>query len=801
MKIKIQSYNSFSLITLLMFVWLAIPANAQEKLPLTGIVRNSSTGEPLTGASVYSLTDKKNTATDDMGRWKLTLSPGWQTLITTHLGFQTDTLRFEHHSERPISILLKPITVKISDIEVRGHTQALRINNPTPGMVTIPAGEFRKIPSLLGESDPLNALRSLPGIQSVGEGSGYLHIRGGSADQNLILLDGAVLYNPTHLLGLFSTFNSSIVDSVSVFKGSIPAQYGGRLASVINIYTQDGDFRKFGGEVSAGLVSSRIMVEGPVVKDKLSFQIAARRTLLDLLANALIPDSSEFAGSTYFFEDFNARLSWRVNPRNRISLSGYYGDDHFKLSDTGFRFYTDMKWSNRSVSALWDYQIRPGLTLNSGITWSGYHFAFDMTQNVYHMNIVNGISQLRMFSSAVFTPTKDLKIRAGAEAVLYRFDPVVTQAQGAYNEVEMRDPYALRSREYALFAEATWNPKVVLLPQISLGIRTFRFNQVGPFISYIGKGNNPRSDSLVYDNGERIASWNGLEPRLAVTLSPFEHHQVKFAASFQYQPVHMVPFSQASLPIDLWVSSTSALPPQRGTSLSLGWYTDDDDKGWDAYIEGFWRILDQQVELKSDIRFLDYIKGNFDKQFTMGTGETYGFEFMLRKSSGRNRGWIGYTWSKAIRYFPELNNGKPFYARHDRRHDFNLVYQRTMKKEWLMAVQFVYATGQPGIIPEGLYFFGGNAINSYTGMSSYRFPAYHRMDISFTRNPPAGPREKPDKLQSTWSFGVYNLYNRLNPFLIYYDAKWDSETNLYTARSRQISLLPLVPFVTWTGRF
>jgi len=788
-------------VTLCLILSIPLTVWAQRPFRLSGVVMDRAGDKPIAGATIQLPEISRGAVSDAEGEFSLNLPGGRYTLIGAHLGFRSDTLLINLRSDIRVTLRLIPDTVNISEAEVRGRNQYLRINTRTPGMITIPAEEFKKIPSLLGEADPLNALRSLPGIQSVGEGSGYLHIRGGSADQNLILLDGAVLYNPTHLLGLFSTFNPSVVNSISLYRSYIPAQYGGRLASVIDITTKDGDFKKMGGEVSAGLVSSRIMLEGPIVKDKISFQVAARRTLLDLLAKPLIPDSSAFAGSGYFFQDFNGRITWRVNKRNRISLSGYYGDDHFTLNDKEFRFNNDMKWSNRSLTAGWESKIGPGLTLNSGIAWSGYHFAFDMTQNVYHMNIDNGISQLRIHSSALFAPTGTFQIRAGAEVSLYRFDPVVTQAQGAYYKVEMSDPFPLRSREYALFAETVWQPRIAMLPQISLGVRAFRFDQVGPFIRYIGNDGNPRADSLVYSQGEKIATWHGLEPRLAITLSPFEHHQVKFSAAYQYQPIHMVPFSQASLPIDLWVSSTTGLPPQRGTSLSLGWFADYTDHGWEAYIEGFWRILDRQVELKSDIRFLDYIKGNFDQQFTIGKGETYGLEVMLRKTSGRNRGWIGYTWSKALRYFPELNNGEPFYARHDRRHDINLVYQRTLKKDWQVALQFVYATGQPGIIPEGLYFFGGNVINSYTGMSSFRLPPYHRLDISFTRTPPEGDGGPARRLRSTWSFGLYNLYNRLNPFLIYYDAIWDPETELYTARSRQISLLPVVPFVTWTGRF
>ncbi|MFA6483059.1 MAG: TonB-dependent receptor, partial [Bacteroidales bacterium] len=663
-----------------------------------------------------------------------------------------------------------------------------------PGQIRLSMTEMQKIPALMGEQDPLGSLRSLPGIQSVGEGSGYFYVRGGNADQNLILLDDAILYNPSHLLGIFSVINPGIIRSVTVYKGGIPATYGDRLASVIDLNTRDGNMQNTSGEASIGLIATRFMLEGPLVKDKASWLFAIRRTHLDLLSPIVLPKRSAFHGSNYYFLDINGKISWNISEWSRITLSAYTGTDQFRLEDSEVELSDHMRWGNQSMSLISSNTLSGRVSSKTVFSWSGYHLDFDQVYRNISMGLTSGLSNVRMKQELQIHLGENQLIRTGFEIQGYLFKPYRMKIRGESVNQILGDSLPYHAREAALFLHHEWKPATSWT--IQTGIRVMGFEHFGPFDRYINDQNGIPADTIHYPKGKVLATFIRPEPRLALSWQTAPGKMLKASVTHQYQPVTMVPIATATLPFDLWVPSTSLIPPQAATSVTLGWFIDSNGHGIEAYIDGFYRWMNNQAEFRESQTMLGIFKDNMDRQIAMGKGTARGIEFFIRKKTGKTQGWIGYTWSQVWLVFPDINDGKRFHPRHDRTHDINILITRSFRSRWEGSLQFIYATGQPTTMPLSVYVFNGTLIQQYSERNAVRLPAYHRIDLSLTRNPAI---EK--KIKSTWTFSIYNLYNRLNPLLLYYDLQWDYDKSLLTTRSRQLALLPLLPSVTWTCRF
>jgi hypothetical protein len=712
------------------------------------------------------------------------------------VGFRADTINIAGEDPRPlpIDIYLSPDTTQIPTARIIGQVDTWKIRDLPPGQIRLSVNEISKVPALFGEQDLLNSLHSLPGVQSVSEGSGYLYIRGGNADQNLILLDEAVIYNPSHLLGLFSVINPSAIQSLTLYKGGIPAYYGDRLASVIELTSRDGNFRKFSGEVSIGLIASRIFIEGPLVKDKVSVLFTIRRTQLDLITPFLIPKTSVFHDSGYSFLDFNGKISWSLTDHSKIWLSAYLGSDDFLLKDKEYTLTDRMSWGNRLFS-LNSWNTAPGgLEMRTSLNWSGYSLDFTQVYRDYYVGLKTGISTIKFKHEFLIRPTATQMIRTGIELQQYRFSPYQAAIITSQETLTPGDSIPYRAREAAIFLHHEWTPNHKL--SLHTGIRLMYYQQRGPFDRYVNDLQGFPVDTIHYPKGKTLADYLRIEPRISFSWQIYPGQTLKVSASHQYQPIHMVPVATTTLPLDLWIPSTNLIAPQSGSSFSLGWFPDLEWAGLEGYADGFYRYFTNQVEFVEDQSLLDFVKDNIDRQLTTGTGKAYGFELFIRKKTGKTQGWIGYTWSQVWRIFPAINQGKPFHPRHNRTHDLNLVLMHTFNSRWEGSLQFVYATGQPTTIPVSVYVMNGTIVQNFSERNSIRLPAYHRVDIAMTRKP-----NERKKLQSTWTFSIYNLYNRLNPFFIYYDLQWDYEKNLLSTRTRQVALLPVLPSITWTGRF
>ncbi len=767
----------------------------QESVRVTGTISDKLTGTPLPGANILCPTSKKGTTSDANGAWELTIGTEEKFLIISHIGFYSDTLRVNSQlNAQHLLISLIPETTPIPTARIVGQAETWKIRDLPPGQIRLSVNEVSRVPALFGEQDLLNSLHSLPGIQSVGEGSGYLFVRGGNADQNLILLDEAVIYNPSHLLGIFSVINPSAIQSLSLYKSGIPAYYGDLLASVIDLTSRDGSFKKFGGEVSLGLIASKLFLEGPVIKDKLSILFTCRRTWLDLLTPVLLGKSSVFHGSGYSFLDVNGKITWNLSDNSKTWLTVYGGSDRFKLTDSEFNITDRMNWGNRLVSLNSWNRLPSGLEMRSSVNWSGYGLDFTQQYHDYFIGLNTGLSNVKIRHEFLARPNARHLIRVGLELQQYRFNPYNTKVITGNSTLYIGDSMPYRAREAALFIHHEWTP--VHQFTLNTGIRLMYYQHRGPFDRFVNDWRGFPVDTIHYPKGRTLATYIRPEPRISLSWQFLPGQTIKASGSLQYQPVHMVPATTTTVPLDLWIPSTDLIAPQQGTSLSLGWYPDLEWAGLEGYVDGFYRNFTNQVEFVEEQTILSFMKDNLDKQLSIGTGKAYGFELFIRKKTGKTQGWIGYTWSEAWRIFPEINGGRPFHPRQDRTHDFNLVVMHALNSRWDGSFQFVYATGQPTTIPVSIYVMNGTIVQKFSERNAIRLPAYHRIDLAFSRKPvPA------KKLQSTWTFSVYNLYNRLNPFFIYYDLQWDYEKNLLSTRTRQIALLPVLPSITWTGRF
>jgi outer membrane receptor protein involved in Fe transport len=778
---------------------------AQNILTISGTVQNQETKAFLFGANITCPVSGRGTTSDLEGKWKISINQNDTIAIISHIGYRTDTLKIDRKDPKVLSgvrtlilptyaVFLIPETTQIPIAQIVGQAETWKIRDLPTGQIRLSVNEISKIPSLFGEQDLLNSLHSLPGVQSVGEGSGYLHIRGGNADQNLILLDEAVIYNPSHLLGIFSVINPSAIQSLSLYKGGIPANYGDRLASVIELTTRDGSFTKFTGEVSVGLIASKILVEGPLVRNKVSMLLTLRRTQLDLITPFLLPKTSVLHGSGYSFADFNGKITWKTSDRGKVWLSAYSGSDDFLLKDIEYSLTDRMSWGNR-VFSLNSWQVLSNRTeMRSSVNWSGYGLDFRQLYRDYDIRLNTGISNIKIKQELLVRPTPKQLFRMGLELQQYRFNPYQTNILSGTEALNIGDSIPYRAREGAIFLHHEWTPAHRFT--LHSGVRLMYYQHRGPFDRFVNDAQGFPVDTIHHPIGKTLAEYIRVEPRISLSWQVLPGQMLKLSASRQYQPVHMVPVATTTLPLDLWIPSTELVAPQKGSSFSLGWFPDLEWAGLEGYADGFYRLFDNQVEFAEDQSLLGFVKDNLDRQLTIGKGKAYGFELFIRKKTGRTQGWIGYTWSESWRIFPGINNGKPFHPRHDRTHDVNLVLMHSFGKRWEGSLQFVYATGQPTTIPISVYVMNGTIVQNFSERNSIRLPDYHRVDVAMTRKP-----DERKKLQSTWTFSIYNMYNRLNPFFIYYDLKWDYEKNLLSTRTRQISLLPVLPSVTWTGRF
>lgn len=782
------------LIVFSIFLLSAGSIQAQKKYTLSGFVKDSESGESLPSANVVVLETKQGASTNTYGFYSLSLIEGSYTISVSYLGFQEFTQKVNLKADQRININLAPKSIQAKEVEITDTRIGNNLQSTDMGRVEVSVEEMKKLPAFFGEVDLVKIVQLIPGVKNAGEGNTGLYVRGGGPDQNLVLLDEAVVYNAAHLLGFFSVFNSDAVKTVDLHKGGMPAQYGGRLASVLDISMKEGNFKKLQVDGGLGLISSRLTVQGPIKKDTASFIVSARRTYIDVLINPFVKSTSPTKGSGYYFYDLNTKVNYRLSDKDRLFLSGYFGRDVFTFKSTNSGFNIRIPWGNATVTARWNHLFSNKLFLNTSLIFSDYNFESSVSQTAFKFKVYSGIRDYNAKTDFTWYPSYRHTIKFGANYIFHRFTPNNASGELVGEEFNFGPPERIYAHEAAVYASDDYDITDRL--RVHLGLRGSMFSHVGPFTRYLKNETGVTTDSIVYGAGDPIKTYPNLEPRLMLRYNLSEKSSLKASYTQNYQYVHITSLANQSLPTDLWFPSTSLVRPQFGTQYSLGYYRNLFKNTWESSVEVYYKEMENQVEFKDGTLPSNGVLDNVDNFLTFGSGQAYGAEFFLKKTYGKLSGWIGYTLSWTNRTFPELNEGKTYYARYDRRHDLSLVLSYDLNERWSFGTVFVYATGSLMWLPTNIYYFEGQPVFQYGERNNYRMPPYHRWDVSATWY---GKKNK--KYQASWNFSVYNVYSRLNPFFIYIDPEGDLSQGSFKNTAKMVSLFPIIPSATYNISF
>lgn len=766
---------------LLLFICCCQFAFSQNKFTISGIVTDSGTGETLIGASV-KLTGSTTigAGTNAYGFYSLSATEGVYELSISFIGYKTLKQSITISRNIRQNFVLSEDN-QLNEVVISAEKKNDNVSSPQMGLQRINIREINNVPVLLGERDVLKTLQLLPGIKSAGEGNSGFYVRGGSTDQNLILLDEAPVYNASHLLGFFSTFNSDAIKDVSVYKGGMPAQYGGRLASVLDIKMNDGNRKEYTAEGGIGLISSRLKVEGPIVKDKGSFMISARRTYLDAFL-ALSPDSS-INGNTLYFYDLNAKANYQLNDKNTLYLSGYFGRDKLGISEAfGFN------WGNATFTLRWNHLYSDRLFSNTSLIYSNYNYVIQnfMEDNDFQVN--SSIKDFNLKQDFEYSLSSSHSLKFGVNAVHHTIAPgkLTASESSSVNATTYENRKGL---ELAAYLSDEWSVSDKM--NLVYGLRVSGFSLLGPgnFKTYDAEGNTTSTTS--YNAGEVVENYFNLEPRISASYQLTPSSSLKTAYTRNIQNIHLMSNSTSTSPTGLYIMNSNNVKPEIADQIAAGYFRNFSDNNYEFSAELYYKWMQNQIEYRSgtDLRG----NGNVEADLLYGDGKAYGIELFLKKRFGKFNGWIGYTWSRTQRQFDAINEGKWFYAKQDRTHDLSLVGIYKAGSRWTFSSVFVYNTGNAVTYPSGKYQINGRTAFYYTEKNGYRTPAYHRLDLSATLEGKPGR-----KLQSSWSFGIYNVYNRHNAFSI--DFK-DNPDDVSTTQVVRTTLFGIIPSVTWNFKF
>lgn len=757
----------------------SIVAFAQQKYTISGYVKDAKTGENLIGATISIKELKgKGTGTNAYGFYSITLPEGNYQLNGQFVGFTPQIKQIVLNQSVKQNFALDEQVNTLDEVVVSGQRRDENISKTTMGMQKLNTNEIRSIPVLFGENDVLKTIQLLPGIKPAGEGSSGFNVRGGSSDQNLILLDEATVFNASHLMGFFSVFNSDAIKDVTVYKGNEPAEYGGRLSSVLDIKMNDGNDRKMKISGGIGLISSRISVEGPIVKEKGSFMITARRTYADLFLK-LSSDSSR-RQTRLFFYDLNAKASYRLNGNNRIYLSGYFGKDLITLKNT-----FGINWGNVSGTLRWNHLFSDRLFSNTSLIFSNYDYKI-FINNGNKLNIISRIQDYGLKQDFQFYIQTNSTLKFGFNSIYHKIIPGVITSDSNIDLKKLTNKYDWENSFYL-----SHQYRFSDFFKVEYGSRLTLFSSLGPGDIYTYDQNGRITSLASFRSGQFIQNYLDLEPRITLDLLVNPTTSVKASLSRNVQNLHLLSNSTSGNPTDLWIPSSNIVKPELADQVSLGYYHNFSDNKFEFSVETYYKKLLNQIDYKNGAQLL--FNENVESQILFGKGRAYGLEVFLKKKFGRFNGWISYTLSRSERKFDAINSGNYFPAKQDRTHDLSLVGMFELNKRWTFSATWVYYTGNAVTYPTGKYAIDGKTIFYYSDRNADRMPAYHRLDLGAT-----WINKRRLKFESSWNFSLYNAYGRDNAYMITFR---DSKSDPTRTEAVQTTLFKMIPSVTYNFKF
>ncbi|GAA4778975.1 TonB-dependent receptor [Olivibacter ginsenosidimutans] len=765
---------------LLLHLLLFLSLSAQHRFTISGTVKSASKGETVIGATVSI--GAYQTKTNDYGFYSLTLPPGNYTLTVSNVAFATYDQSVTLNANKTLNIDLMDEAQALDEVVISSN-RGRSLKSPQMGMEQLTPKEIKNVPVLMGEKDVVKVLQLLPGIKSAGDGNSGMYVRGGGADQNLILLDEATVYNASHLLGFFSTFNADALKDVAVYKSGMPAQYGGRLSSVLDIKMNDGNNQDFNVSGGLGLISAKLNVEGPVQRDQSSFLISGRRTYADMFLK-LSNDSSINNNQLYFY-DLNAKLNYQLGEKDRLYFSGYLGKDHL-----GFGDLFGLDWGNKTATVRWNHLFNSRLFSNTSLIYSNYDYKISINSGTNNFDIFSNIQDYNLKQEFQWFPNSRNQVRFGLNSAYHALRPGEVTGKGensSINDVFLQKRY---SWENGLYASNTWNASDKLNLTYGLRLSTFSILGAGDFYNLDQEGKVV--DTMRYKKGEFVKTYLNLEPRLALSYPLNNLSSVKASYVRNTQYLHLISNSTSTSPTDKWIASTNIIKPGISDQFSLGYYRNLNDNKYSLNIETYYKALQHQIDYKDGAEV--YSSNNaIETELLFGKGRAYGAEWLLKKNTGRLTGWISYTLSKTERQIDGINNNEWYNARQDRTHDIAIVAMYQLNKKWTLSANWVFYTGDAVTVPAGKYIIDDQTTYYYTQRNSYRMPNYHRLDLGATLQ-----LKQKKRWSSELSFSLYNAYGRENAYLIeFMDSKDDPNRTV----ANQISLFKFIPSVSYNFRF
>ncbi len=773
----------FLLFCLFAFAWLIpckLTADEEAQYSLSGYIKDAANGEVLLFANVVIVELNTGATTNQYGFYSLKVPAGNYTIQCSYLGYETLAVNLNLKSNANRDIELKPKATTLKTVEIIGKSMKNTVRSLEMGAIKLDIKQLKSVPLLFGERDIIKAIQLLPGVSPSNEGSSNYFVRGGEADQNHILLDEAPVYNPSHLLGFFSVFNSDAIKDVKLYKGGIPAPYGGRVSSVLDIRMRDGNSKEWGVTGGIGLISSRLTVEGPLVKDKSSIMISGRRTYADLALKAI----NNLADSlTLYFYDFNLKANIILGKRDRIFLSGYTGKDIFDLKLAGFDS------GNNTLTLRWNHIYNQVLFLNTSAIYSDYKYGFKAGFGNLSFKLTSGILDYSLKQDFTWYPNTSNQVRFGWNSTYHQFKPgnfTTGNESPTMVGFQIEPQQALETGVYV-----TNEQKISNSFSMNYGFRVSLFNNIGPTTVKTYNGNKEILDSVAYLSGKFYNTYIGFEPRITANYLINNTNSIKASYNRMFQYLHILSNSLSSLPTDLWTPSTPLIKPTVADQLSVGYFKNLPKNNWDISVEAYYKILGNLVDYKNGANTL--LNPDIEAELEFGRGRAYGLEFSAGKTSGKLTGWISYTLAKSEKQFDHINFGQWFSARPDRTHNISIVASYQIAKRLTFSGNWIYYTGDAVTFPSGKYLVDGVLINLYTDRNGSRMPDYHRLDLGMTY------QFKPKKRWSSdINVSVYNAYGRKNAYSISFR---ESKTVPGTTEAVRLSLFGIVPSITWNFKF
>ena len=785
----------------LLFLGLSFQTFSQNLLhTYSGYVRDSKTGEELIGVNVVIPSLGEGTSTNLYGYYSLSLKPGIYEVSIQYIGYQTKTMKIDLNKDLKMNIELSENTTELDEVIVTAEKLDQNVSSVEMSVAQLDIKDVKKMPALLGEVDIIRSLTLLPGISTIGEASNGFNVRGGNTDQNLILLDEAPVYNSSHLFGFFSIFNADAVKDVKLYKGGIPSRYGGRLSSVVDVRQKDGNNKEFSGTGGIGLLSSRLLLEGPIQKDKSAFMVAARRSYADIFL-ALSPDPA-ISENTLYFYDLNTKLNYIISDKDRLYLSGYFGRDVFEINDL-FGF----DWGNTSASLRWNHLFSDKLFSNFTLVFTDYTYSLGTADDSeFNFRLQSTIQDYHFKNQYNYYINSKNEIEFGVEGIYYRMKP--GQITGSV-ELELQ-------REYAFEPSIYFSQELELGTRWTLqyGLRYSSFYNLGAqTVRSYSNPDLPNSEELIgsqeYKAGEIIEAYNGLEglePRFSANYRIDDERSLKASYNRTRQYIHLISNTSTPTPVDLYRPAGRYIEPATVNQIAAGYFQNFADNRYEVSVEGYYKDFQNIVDYRNgaDLIFNETI----ETEILSGIGRSYGLEFYLRKRKGRLSGWLSYTLSKTELKVENddpllaINAGEWYAANYDKRHDISFVLSYQLTKKWDLGMNFTYQTGRAITPPEGRFTFEEYSVPVYRSRNSLRIPDYHRLDLSANYTPQKDPNKK---FYSAWSIGIYNVYGRRNAYSIFFeqaDAPPGATAPSFNTQAVQLSIFgTIIPSVTWNFNF